>query len=264
MFQGGVGTIVGYQADVRLREGTKPVFKKYRSVAYALQPVLEAELTRLQNKGILQPVQTSQWATPLVVVPKANGKIRVCGDSKVTINKYVETKTYPLPNIKDILARLAGGCYFSKLDLTQVYQQLPLDQDSKELLVVNTPKGLFLYTRLPYGVSTAPAIFQSVMDRILQGLPVACYLDDILVAGTTQAEHDLRLQQVLERLEKAGIRLQKEKCQFNQQRVEYLGHCIDAMGIHPTQKKLKATQLAPIPTDVSQLRAFVGLMNYYG
>ena len=87
-----------------------------------------------------------------------------------------------MPTIEDIFAKLAGGQYFTKLDLTQAYQQLPLDEDSKKVLVVNTPKGLFQYTRLPYGVSTAPAI--AVMDQILQGLPVACYLDDILVAGS--------------------------------------------------------------------------------
>ena len=125
-------------------------------------------------------------------MPKANGKIRVCGDYKVTVNRCVETKVYPLPNpnIEDIFARLAGGSYFTKLDLTQAYQQLLLDDESKQLLVVNTPKGLFQFTHLPYGVSMAPAIFQSVMDHILQGLPIACYLDDILIAGNTKEEHD--------------------------------------------------------------------------
>ena len=97
---------------------------------------------------------------------------------------------YPLPNIEDIFARLAGGSYFTKLDLTQAYQQLPLDDGSKQLLVVNTPKGLFQFTCLPYGVSTAPAIFQLVTDHILQGLPVACCLDDILIAGNTKEKHD--------------------------------------------------------------------------
>jgi len=101
------------------------------------------------------------------VVPKTNGKIRVCGDYKVTVNRCVETKVYPLPTVEDIFARLAGGRYFTKLDLTQAYQQLPLDNDSKKLLTVNTQKGLFQFTRLLYHVSTAPAIFQSVMDRIL-------------------------------------------------------------------------------------------------
>ena len=115
---------MGYQADIKLKEGAKPVFKKSRSVAYALQPLLDLELERLQKEGIIEPVQTSAWATPLVVVPKANGQIRVCGDYKVTVNRCVETKVYPLPNIEDIFARLAGGCYFTKLDLTQPYQQL--------------------------------------------------------------------------------------------------------------------------------------------
>ena len=255
---------MGYQADIKLKEGARPIFKKSRSVAYALQPTLEAELKRLQKEGIIKPVQTSSWATPLVVVPKANGKIRVCGDYKVTVNRCVETKIYPLPTTEDIFARLAGCAYFTKLDLTQAYQQLPLDEESKKLLVVNTPLGLFQYTRLPYGVSTAPAIFQSVMDRILQGLPVACYLDDILVAGKSKQEHDQRLEQVLQRLLQSGIHLQKEKCSFCQKQVEYLGHCIDTTGIHPRDKKLQAIQAAPVPTDASQLRAFIGLMNYYG
>ena len=103
IFQKGIGTIVGYQADIRLKEGTKPIFKKCRSVAYALQPTLDAELERLQEEGILEPVQSSPWATPLVVVPKSNGKIRVCGDYKVTVNRCVETKVYPLPTIEDII-----------------------------------------------------------------------------------------------------------------------------------------------------------------
>ena len=126
--------------------------------------------------------------------------------------------------------------------MVQAYQQLTLDEDSKKLLVVNTPRGLFQYTRLPYGVSTAPAIFQSVMDRILQGLPVACYLDDLLIATKTE-EHDQLLEQTLERLEKAGIRLKQEKCEFYAKELQYLGHRINATGIHPTEEeKIQAHQ----------------------
>ena len=176
----------------------------------------------------------------------------------------METKIYQLPTIEDILAKLAGGQYFTKLDLTQAYQQLPLDEDSRSILVVNTPKGFFQYTHLPYGVSTAPAIFQAIMDQILQGLPVVYYLDDILVAGSTKKEHDEQLEQVLKCLDKQGIHLQREKCEFCKTEVEYLGHRIDAKGIHPTVKKVEAIKRAPQPQDVSQLREFVGLMSYYG
>ena len=101
------------------------------------------------------------------------------------------------------------------------------------------------------------------MDHILQGLPVACYLDDILVAGKSKEEHDQRLEQVLQQLAQSGIHLQKEKCWFCQTQVEYLGHCVDATGIHPTEKKLIAIKEALVPTDTTQLRAFIGLMNYY-
>ena len=210
MFGRDVGTIKGYKAIIRLRQGTKPIFKKSRSVAYALQPALELELNRMQQEGILEPVERSEWATPLVIVPKSNGKLRVCGDFEVTINQCVETKTYPLPTTDDIFARLAGGHIFTKLDLSQAYLQLPGDDDSKDLLVINTPKGLFRYNRLPYGVSVAPAIFQSVMDRILHNLPVACYLDDILISAPTVEEHDVLVEKVLQRLQDAGIHLHQE------------------------------------------------------
>ena len=137
-----VGTIKEYKAIIRLRQGTKPIFKKSRSVAYALQPSLELELNRMQQEGILEPVKRSEWATPLVIIPKSNGKLRVCGDFKVTINQCVETKTYPLPTIDDIFARLAGGRIFTKLDLSQAYLQLPVDDDSKDLLVIKDCSGI--------------------------------------------------------------------------------------------------------------------------
>ena len=263
LFEKKIGTIQGYKADIRLKPEAKPIFKKSRPIAYALQAALTQEIEYLQQEGILEPVEASEWATPLVVVPKANGRLRVCGDYKVTINQCVEKKVYPLPTTEDLFAQIAGGQFFSKLDMSQAYQQLALDEDSKRLLVVNTPRGLFRYTRLPYGVSTAPAIFQSVMDRILQGLPVACYLDDILIATKTKEEHDQLLEQTLGRLEHTGIKLRQEKCEFYAQQLCYLGHRIDAKGIHPTEDKVQAIKDAPIPENVSQLRAFLGLMNYY-
>ena len=263
VFQKEVGCIRGYTATIRLKENVKPIFKKNRSVPYALQPALEAELEQMQKEGIIEPTDSSEWATPLVIVPKSNGKIRVCGDFKVTINQCVETKLYPLPNVEDIFARLAGGKIFTKLDLSQAYLQLPVDEDSKGLLVINTPKGLFRYNRIPYGVSVAPAIFQSVMDRVLQGLPVACYLDDILIAAPTEQEHNSILDKVISRLQESGIHLREEKCEISKQQVEYLGHMIDAKGIHPMEDKVHAIHEAPIPQNITQLRAFVGLLNYY-
>ena len=198
MYEKKRGTIQGYKVDVRLRPETKLVFKKARPIVYSTQPALSQDLEYLQCEGILEPVESSDWAIRLVVVPKTNGRLRVCGDYKVTINQYAEKKVYPLPTTEDLFAQIAGAQSFSKLDMSQAYQQLILDEDSKMLLVVNTPRGLFQYTRLPYGVSKAPPIFLSIMDRILQGLPEACYLDDILIATKTEEEHDTLLEQTLE------------------------------------------------------------------
>ena len=230
---------------------------------YALQKALDFELQCLQQQGILEPVESSPWAMPLVVVPKTNGRLRVCGDYKATINQFVEKKVYPLPTVEDLFTQVTGGQIFSKLDLSQAYQQLPLDENSKKLLVVNTPRGLYRYTRLPYGVSTAPGIFQSVMDRILQGLPVPCYLDDILISAKSEEEHDRLLDQTLDRLEKAGITLRQEKCEFRTREIQYLGHRINGTGIYPSEDKVQAIKKAPVPDNVSQLRAFLGMVNYY-
>ena len=210
-------------------------------------------------------MQFSDWAAPVVPVIKKDGTIRLCGDYKVTVNTVAKPDTYPLPRIEDIFASLANGNSFTKLDLAHAYQQISLTEDSKVLTTINTHKGLFRYNRLPFGVSAAPSIFQRTMESLMQGLPhVVVYIDDILVTGATQEEHLRTLEEVLHRLEKAGARLKREKCQFMLPMVEYLGHRISADGLQPTDSKIKALKDAPIPSNVSQLKAFLGLLNYYG
>ena len=171
---------------------------------------------------------------------------------------------YPIPHIEDLFASLSGGKLFSKLDLAHAYQQIPLDEASKPFVVIDTHKGLFQYNRLPFGVASAPAIFQQAMESIRQGIEhVTLYIDDILVTGRTEAEHLQDLAEVLSRLEKAGIRLKKDKCAFMLKSVEYLGHIISAEGLHPTTEKIRAIMAAPTPQDVTQLKSFLGLINYY-
>ena len=141
-------------------------------------------MKRLETEGIIEKVPHRKWAAPIVPVPKGDGKIRLCGDYKVTINQSLEGDQYPLPKPEDLFAFLAGGEKFSKTDLTQAYLQMPLDEESREYVTVNTHMGLYRYTRLPFDIAAAPAIFQRTMDTILQGLNhVQCYIDDILVTG---------------------------------------------------------------------------------
>ena len=174
--------------------------------------------------------------------------VHICGDFKQTVSALDK---YPIPKIEDLFSTLAGGKVFSKIDLSPAYQQLPLADESKQYVVVNTHKDLFRYSRLPFGVSSAPGIFQRVMENVLQGIEnVIVYLDDILLSSTTESDHLKLIDQVLERLEKAGLRARKDKCQFFVPSVTYLGHKIDAEGLHPLQDKVQAIRDAPSPRAI--------------
>ena len=183
---------------------------------------------------------------------KQNGSIRLCGNYSVTVNKYAKKEAYPIPNIEELYNRLRGGVLYTKLDLNQAYAQLVLDEDSRKYTTINTTKGIFEYTRLPYGISAAPGIFQRTMDNLLQGIPMCCvYLDDILVSGKTVSEHNANLKLVLDRLQSHGLRLREKKRTFMEQSVEYLGHKLDSEGVHPTGKKFAGVQNAVPPKNVN-------------
>ena len=177
--------------------------------------------------------------------PRKMGGVRICGDYKVTINEALDIHQYLLPNQTDLFASVANGKVFSKLDLLQAHQQMLLDSESQKYLTINTHLSLYQYTRLPFGVVSAPAMFQRAVDIILQGIPgVICYTDDILVSGETDEQHLNRLQQVLKRLHN---RLKQKKCDFLKPAVEYLGHGVDKHGLHTLPSKVKAIVEAPEP-----------------
>ena len=163
-----------------------------------------------------------------------------------------------------ILASLAGGERFTKLDLSKAYLQVQLDEASRKFMVINTHKGLFQYTRMPFGVSSAPSMFQRIMDSVLQGIPkVIVYIDDILITGSTDKEHLETLEKVLYKLKEAGIHLNKDKCFFLQESVVYLGYKIDKNGIHPLAEKVEAVKNAPEPKNITELKSYLGLLTYY-
>ena len=266
LFEGGHGRINNFKATIALQLDAKPIYRKARPVPYALKERVEAEFNRLEQQGIIKKVEQSNWAAPIVIVPKTDKSLRICGDYKVSINPWVKTEGYPLPTIQDLFSSLADGKYFTTLDLQHAYQQLEVEESSQELLTINTHKGLYQYVRLPFGISSAPSIFQAVMDQILKGQKnTICYFDDILIMGRNKEEHDEVLEQVLQRLQDHGIILTHCKCKFSQESVEYLDHHrIDALGLHPTKEKIQAVVNAPEPRNVTELKAYIGLLNYYG
>ena len=239
LFKDELGTIKSFQAELNVKPQDRPKFFKARSVPYALRVPIEEELDCLEREGIVDKVTHSEWATPLVAVPKPDGRVRLCGDFKVTVNPSLSVDQYPLPKVDDLLATLARGKKFTKLDLTQAYLQLALHPESKEYCTVNTHRGLYRFNRLPFGIASTPALFQKVMDTILQGIPGAmCYIDDILVTGPTDEAHLQTFEEVFRRLQNHGIRMKKSKCYFMRNSVTYLGHVIDAKGIHATPDKI--------------------------
>ena len=216
-----------------------------------MQTLVEQQLDKLEKDGVIEPVQHSEWAAPIVPVLKSDKSVRICGDFKQTVNQASCLDKYPIPRIEDLFAKLAGGQRFTKLDMSQAHQQLELDEDSKQYVVINTHRGLFRYNRLPYGISSAPGIFQRTMENLLQGVPhTVVYLDDILITGRTEEEHLRSLAEVLKRSREAGLKLKRNKCFFLAKSVVYLGHTIGADGLHPTPDKLQAVQDAPQPTNV--------------
>ncbi|XP_023313900.1 uncharacterized protein K02A2.6-like [Trichogramma pretiosum] len=174
-----------------MRDDVRPIALKCRHVALALKPLVEKEIEKLISLKHLKPVQISEWATPIVPVLKGNGEIRICGDFKLTLNPNIIIDKYPLHSIDDIFAKLQGGVHFSELDLKHSYMQFPVDEESSNLLTIVTHKGLYKYTKIPEGVSPAPADVQRKMDECLLGVDGAiAYLDNIYVTGKTEAEHN--------------------------------------------------------------------------
>jgi len=171
---------------------------------------------------------------------KDDKSIRICGDYKVTVNQVSKLDNYPIPKTDDLYAELGGGKQFTKLDLSHAYKQLLMDKNSKKYTTINTHKGLFQNNRLPYGISSAPGIFQRTMENVLQGIPgVVVRIDDILVTGKTSEEHLSNLEQVLKKLDASGMRIKHKKCKFMADEVIYLGHRINKDGTYPVMDKLK-------------------------
>ena len=264
VFDNNLGCIKGITATLKVKEGVQPKLFKSRPVPFALRDKISAELDRLERTGILKKVECSDWAAPIVPAMKADGSVRICGDFKVTVNPYLDIPEYPFPTSEELFTKLNGGEKFSKLDLSQAYNQIVLEEESRKYVTINTHQGLYQYTRLPFGIASAPAIFQRTMDTILQGLDKVGYiLDDILVTGANDSEHKQILEKTLKRLDSYGVKLQKSKCQFMHNQVEYFAFVVNKEGIKPSPKKLEAIRNMVDPKSKKELQIWLGIVNYF-
>ena len=258
------GSFTKGEVKLELKENSKPIYVQARTVPFALKEKIEHELDRLVKEGTMEPVEESEWATPIVPVLKQNGEVRICADFKVTVNPQLITVRHPAPSFDHAIANLQGGEKYSKIDLKEAYLQMPVAEESQPLLTINTHKGLFRYRYMAFGISSAPGIFQLRMEEILKGIPgVAVVVDNIVVTGQNTKQHLERLDKVLTKLNECGLKVRVDKCQFFKDKITYLGYqiCKNEISIDPA--KYQAIVEMKNPENKPELELVLGKINYY-
>ncbi|KAK4327310.1 hypothetical protein Pmani_002251 [Petrolisthes manimaculis] len=240
------------------------VWRKPYPIPVKYHEDIKKQIKQLRAQGTIRPSR-SPYNTPLVPVPKKDGGIRLCLDFRALNTKLKDDK-YPLPNIQVILQQLGESKIFSCLDMYQGYHQIPLAEESMEKTAFTSPEGHWEFTALPFGIKTAPACFQRIVNSVLTGLvgnSVFVYLDDVIIYGKNLQSHVENLRKVLERLQEAKLTLKLEKCEFFKTEVDYLGHVVSAEGLKPQPSKVDAVRQMAQPETVKELQSFLGLINYY-
>jgi hypothetical protein len=258
-----VGCAVGVEHHI-VTGDSPPVAVNYRRTPIALEGKVDELIDKLVKANIIRPSQ-SPWNAAVVVVKKKNGDIRMCIDYR-RLNAITLRPIFPIPDTVQLFDTLEGAKYFSSLDLSQGYYQVPMAHKDVEKTAFTTRQGQFEFLRMPFGLCSAPSTFQRLMHTILRNenwKQCLIYLDDILIFGKTLEEHTSRLRTVLQRFREAGLKLSPEKCTFLKQEVEYLGHVVNKEGIQPSTTKIAKIKNWPTPRNPEELRSFLGLCGYY-
>ena len=261
----GVGKLKDTQIKLHIDENVTPIAQPARRVPFHMRKALDKALDELEDNDIIEPaIGATPWVSPLVVFPKPNNpdEIRVCVDMR-RANQAITRERHPTPTVDEIIHDLNGATVFSKLDLNKGYHQLELDIDSRGITTFATHRGLYRYQRLAFGISSAAEVFQYQIQTALAGIPGCRNLsDDIIVFGKTQQEHDQALRNVFQRLSEKGLTLNKRKCTFNKANLNFYGYAFSAEGMKADEKKVQAIKETATPKTVSELRSFLGLVNY--
>ena len=248
--------------DIILKPGSQPTKARARRLFGDKLKAAKDEIDSMLQLGIIQR-SSSEWASPLHVVPKGEGAFRPCGDFR-HLNASTIPDQYPLPHVQDFSRNLNGSKVFSKIDLVRAFHQIPLTKEAVPKTAIITPFGLFEFLRMPFGLCNAAQAFQRFMDCITRGLEgVHVYIDDILVVGRNDEEHERRLRQLLARLTKNGLIVNPAKSVLGASEVNFLGFTVNENGVQPMQKKIDAIRNFPEPQKFSQLSEFLGMVNFY-
>ena len=256
----GVTTLVEH--FIPLKDST-PVRQRMYRIPERLLPLLKEEVEEMLSLGVIERSH-SEWSNPVVLVPKKDGKIRFCIDFR-KVNAQSHFDAYPMPRLEDLIERLGKARYITTLDLCKGYWQVPLAEQDQPYTAFRTPQGLFHFLVMPFGLQGAPATFQRLMDRVLEGTEsyAGAYLDDIVIYSTTWEDHVGHLADILQRIQKAGLTVHPKKCDFAKPEVRYLGYVLGRGLIKPQKEKVQAIQDCPQPQTQKDVRSFLGLVGWY-
>jgi len=241
-----------------------PIHQKLYRRTPIMNDLIDQECQKLLEQNVIRE-SFSPWSSPVVLAWKKDGSIRFCVDYR-KVNAVTKKDKYPLPRIDEAFDALAKAKFFSTIDLTSGYHQLPVAEESKEITAFSTRKGHYEYNRVPMGMTNSPATFQRNMELILRGLTwqnCLVYVDDIIVFSGSFDDHLQQVQTVLGRLQGANLRIKPSKCKFFTKRVEYLGHVIQAGKIRPDSRNTEKIMQMPVPTTKKEMQSFLGLVGYY-
>ena len=240
----------------------RPVQSRARRLDPQKLATAKAEMDKLCKLGVARRGK-SEWASPLLVVPKPDGSARVCGDYRRLNNQTTDDK-YPVRALQDFNVDLHGKKIFSKIDLLKGYHQIPVADEDVGKTAVITPFGLFVFPRTPFGLKNAGQDFQRLMDAILGDIPrVFVYIDDILVASETPEQHLEDLACVFKILAENGLVVNRDKCILGKESLDFLGYRVDANGIAPLEDRVSAIQEMKPPKTIKDLQSYLGVLNYY-
>lgn len=239
-----------------------PLFARPRPLPPDKYKMAKEEFERMIQMGICQPSE-SPWASPLHIVTKKDGGLRVCGDYR-RLNAVTQPDRYPIPRVQDFTYQLHGMKIFSKLDLKMAYYWIPISKEDAQKTAIITPFGLFEFKCMTFGLRNASQTFQRFMHEVLRGIEGCyCFVDDILIFAKNEENHKTVIKEVLRRLEKYGVTLNVEKCEFGKSKINFLGYQVSSEGISPTKERTETIANYPKPKTVAELRRFLGMLNFY-
>lgn len=256
----GIGLCERIQHEIDTGD-SRPVSLGSRRIPVAYHAALDKHVDELLEKDIIE-VANGQWCSPINPVKKKDGSIRLTIDFR-ELNQRTRWDAWPMPKVDEILNKLGPAKWFTRIDLTSGYYQIPLEETSKEKTGFRYRNKLYQFKRMPMGLVTAPQTFQRLMTTIFSDLDyVECYLDDVIVYSSTEADHLKHVAVVLQRIRKNGLRLNRNKCKFGVNEIEILGSKISNGRRYADDEKRRTMASFPVPKNAKQVKAFLGFANY--